>query len=461
MRSGALAIVVLAGCGDPQSAVASSPSSPIETPEVEADPQARARVAFLGDVAFRRAALERSLQNPDNGYSRDRLAAYAREQLGWELLPVWIPRAVPLTAAVLERVHGSTLVLPADTPAVYDGIPPTDEPGWRELGRRVFFELPLRADDSLAAALADPERARALGLFVADDGSYPGLVAFDDIDGTTRVGITCALCHTAAHEATAWPGLARRELDYGAARLDHQTRTGDPIAPELAHRMARWGPGRADITGDDDEDPVAIPDLWHLLELSTLTQAATVRLAGDTVEDPQQRAADDLVVLAIRQETQIIQAGGERTRPPRELAWALAMFVGELEPPPRAAAMRSAAADHGATLFASHCAQCHHGASKGGTAIDAAAVGTDRALADSRARGTGKLRVAPLVAVAGAAPYFHDGSAASLAAVLDPARLADGYTAGVRGPGPIPGHRFGTELVASDRAALVAYLATL
>ena len=447
MRRVALAIVVVAACDD-----APRPSPPVP---VASDPEARARDAFLGDRGFRREALERSLVNPDNGYSRDRLAGYALADRGWDLLPVWNPRRAPVTRALVEQLREGALRLPDDATAVFDGTAPSD---WRALGERVFFELPLRRDDALAAALLDPARAEALGLFMAADGTYPGLVAYEDIDGSTRVGITCALCHAAKDGDSVRAGRARRNLDYGTARLDHQARTHDPIDASLAERMKRWGPGRADITGDDDEDPVAIPDLWRVLELATLTQAGTLRLA-DAAIDANERRAANLVVLAIRQETQMIQAAGERTRPPRELAWALASYVAALEPPTRPPTT-STLATRGAALFATHCDRCHDGPNLGGTSIDAQKVGTDRALADSRARGTGKLRVAPLLAVAAAAPYFHDGTVPTLDAVLDPARLAADYRGGVRGPGAIAGHTFGTDLPAADREALVAWLAT-
>ncbi len=454
MRALLVLTLFAASCDDPEPI-----TRPLEPPVLAADVQARA--AYLGDRAFRRAAIERSLVNPANGYSRDRLARYALADTGWELLPSWNPRAVPMSRALLEQLRAGELRLPEHARPLWDETPPRDDEGWRELGRRVFFELPLRPDDALAAALLDAERAEELGLFVADDSTYPGLVAFDDLDGRTRVGITCALCHASREDAAVIAGLARRGLDYGAARLDHQARTHDPIAPGLAARMARWGRGRADITGDDDEDPVAIPDLWRVLELATLTQAGTLRLSGSSIEDREARRAADLVVLAIRQETQIIQANGERTRPPRELAWALAMYVAGLEPPPRIVPPTGPLAARGRELFEARCDRCHRGASLGGTSIDAAQVGTDRALADSRARGTGKLRVAPLVAVSMAAPYFHDGSVRSLDAVLDPSRLAPGYTGGVRGPGPIAGHTFGTDLPPEDREALVVWLQTL
>jgi hypothetical protein len=93
--------------------------------------------------------------------------------------------------------------------------------------------------------------------------------------------------------------------------------------------------------------------------------------------------------------------------------------------------------------------------------VRAETVGTDRALADSRARGTGKFRPSPLVAVSAAAPYFHDGTVPTLDDVLDPMRLLPEYDRSVRAPGPVPGHAFGTELPIEQRAELVAYLRTL
>jgi cytochrome c5 len=456
MRAVGLALLALLACGDPPPRVIEAP--PVETPPVGVEAQILAR--YLGDAAFRRATLEQSLVNPDNGYSRDRLAGYGFADAGWELLPTWNPRSIPLGPQHLEQLRTGTLVLPPATRPLWDGATPREDGAWRDLGRRVFTDLPLRADDSIAHALTDPPAAAKLGLVAADDGTYPGLVVFEDVDGRTRVGITCALCHSALHEARPWPGLARRDVDYGSIRLAYHDATGVPLAADLRARMKRWGAGRADITGDDDEDPVAIPDLWRLLELDALTQAGTIALSGDRIADEDERRAHDLVVLAIRQETQVIQANGERARPPRELAWALARFVADLEPPPRPLAV-AAGVREGKVSFDRHCRRCHDGPAYSGAPIDAAIVGTDRALADSRARGTGKFRPAPLVAVAGAAPYFHDGTVPTLADVLDPVRMSAAYTGNVRKPGPIAGHAFGTELPASERAALVAYLGTL
>src|SRR5205085_2038258 len=150
----------------------------------------------------------------------------------------------------------------------------------------------------------------ALGVERLPRGEVPGVVVFDDVDGTHRVGITCAVCHSDVRDGEVVAGAARRSLDLGALRLAYYRDTGAPVDAELARRMATWGPGRADVTEDDDEDPVAIPDLWGLRDEPYLTHAGTIRHIGPAA-------------LAIRQETQLLHASGLRVRPPRELAWAL------------------------------------------------------------------------------------------------------------------------------------------
>src|SRR6185369_3327798 len=108
--------------------------------------------------------------------------------------------------------------------------------------------------------------------------------------------------------------------DFGHLLIWQSEASRQPMDPAFAARLARWGPGRADITEDRDEDPVAIPDLWGLQSQSALTQGATIRHTGP-------------VALAIRQETQLTTSNQQRARPPRELAWALALYVYSLSPP--------------------------------------------------------------------------------------------------------------------------------
>jgi hypothetical protein len=383
---------------------------------------------FLEDPAFRRQALLDSLVNPANTYSQQRLASYALGSSGWDLLPEWNPRSAPVGG---------------EPAPVWDGVRPKTLAEWIALGRAVFFGYPLRAEPLVEFALARPGFAAEVGVERAPDGGWPGLRTFVDIDGRTRIGITCALCHSTVRDGELVVGAARRRFDYGRLRLAYHRETGTPVDPGLARRMATWGPGRADVTEDSDEDPVAIPDLWGLREQSALTQAGTIRHTGPAA-------------LAIRQETQLLHSNHQRVRPPRELAWALAQFLYSLSPPPP-----RAVPERGAQLFAAHCARCHSNAAYGGEPVDADVVGTDPALANGAARGTGRYRPAALLDVRHAAPYLHHGAVPTLADLLSRERFEPGYTKSPLGPGPVEGHPFGTALPDRDRAALVDFLTAL
>lgn len=389
---------------------------------------------FLDDPAHRRRSLEASLTNPDNTYSRQRLDHYARVTVGWDLLPEWNPVSVQLTDASpsLEGVA-----------PLWDGRRPSSVSEWASLGREVFFRYPLRAEVYAEHAIAHPPLARDAGIARAPDGSYPGVVRFRDVDGEVRVGITCALCHTDVKDGALVVGRARRSFDYGRMRLAYHADTATPVEPELARRMRSWGPGRADVTEDRDEDPVAIPDLWGLRDQQYLTQAGTLRHVGPAA-------------LAIRQETQLLHSNHERVRPPRELAWALAVYLYSLRAPPRPAGDLALVA-RGERLFNEQCRECHSNAAGGGTLVTAARAGTNAALATGHGRGTGRYRPPALIAVGEAGPYLHDGSVATLEELFSVARLGPSFQ-GVHGMGAVAGHTWGTELAADDRAALLAWL---
>ncbi|HUQ01668.1 MAG TPA: hypothetical protein VM261_04195 [Kofleriaceae bacterium] len=397
---------------------------------------AREAERYLGEGDYRRRALEASLVNPENVYSRQRLKAYGHDTSGWDALPVWNPRSRPVDRATAEALaRGEWPALPEAR--VWDGVRPTTRAAWVALGRRVFFEFPLRPEFAIEHVMTGERMARAatLGVERTSAGDLPGLVVFDDVDGSHRVGITCAVCHTAVRDGVVVEGAARRAMDLGALRLDYYRDTGTAVDPELARRMATWGPGRADVTEDDDEDPVAIPDLWGLRAETFLTHAGTIRHVGPAA-------------LAIRQETQLLHASGLRIRPPRELAWALAMYLYAIEPPPARAVIDTAAVAHGARLFDTHCRICHDGPILAGDPVAATLVGTDPSLADGKARGTGRYRVTSLVRVADAAPYLHDGSVPTLELLLSSERS-------------VQGHLYGVGLSPADRAALVRYLESL
>lgn len=419
-----------------------APATATSTSTLDAD-----RARYLHDAHARRAALEASLHTPTNLYSRQRLDAYGLVDRGWDTLPEWRPRADRVDAGLGAQLARGERP-PVTSMPLWDGQTPTSPEAWVALGRRVFFEYPMRAEVYLEHALARPELRATLGVEATASGELPGVVYFLDTDGEHQVGLTCALCHSAVEGGQVVAGRARRRLDYGRLRLAYHADTGEPLSAEQARRMTRWGPGRADVTEDDDEDPVAIPDLWGLSAQRWLTSAGTVR-------------HDSPLALAVRQETQLIDAGHQRVRPPRVLVWALTQYLYTLAPPVRPHLAATATHAAGRALFAEHCRPCHHNAARGGDLVEATRIGTHPALARGRGRGTGSYRVPALLGLDAGAPFLHDGSVPSLDALLSSARLSPGYIEGARGPGPVPGHLAGTTLSAEARAELVRYLETL
>jgi mono/diheme cytochrome c family protein len=424
------------GCGDHEQRPAPTPDVDTVTPSA-AEPWSDAWLlaqapSYLTDATARRAALEASLTNPTNMYSRIRLSSYGLATRGWDLLPAWNPRSVQITEGLLPALQrGELPAIPDGSAPLWNGVTPTTMQEWVALGRRVFFEYPMRAEVFMEYALTEPALAQTVGVQHTRDGILPGLVMFANVDGETRVGITCAICHSTVKDGEVVIGEARRTFDYGRLRLTFDQVHGTVRSPAEAKRMASWGAGRADVTEDDDEDPVAIPDLWGLRYQRWLTQAGTIR-------------HDSPLALAIRQETQLTDSNHARVRPPRELAWALAMFVYSLSPPPSTAA----ASPRGATLFKKHCAQCHANAAYGGNLIAAQTIGTDIALATGRGRGTNRYRIPSLLGVRNGAPYLHHGAVSSLAELLSSERRERGHPAG-------------TSLPQAERDDLIAFLQTL
>lgn len=435
-------------CGEPSPPAEPSPAPEVaEVAEELAEPWSDAWMLregqrFIHDTPYRRAALEHSLVNPDNLYSSQRLSSYGLGDRRWDRLPQWNPRSVPVDASMAAQLEqGEFPEVPIER--LWDGVEPTTMQGWVSLGRRVFFGYPMRAEVYMEWGLTKRALADAVGVERDARGDIPGLVLFVDTDRQVRVGITCAICHTAVRDGQVVEGAARRSFDYGRLRAEYFEDTGEWVEPGLAERMAQWGPGRADVTEDDDEDPVTIPDLWGLRDQRWLTQAGTIR-------------HDSPLALAIRQETQLTDSNHAMVRPPRALAWALAMYVYALDPGPRTVAKDSP----GAAVFEVHCKRCHSNASYGGRVLPHESVGTDPALATGRGRGTGHYRVPNLVRVADGAPFLHDGTVASLDELLSAERLSPDFEGRLR-KGAIPGHTAGMDLSPTDRADLIAFLQTL
>jgi hypothetical protein len=169
---------------------------------------------------------------------------------------------------------------------------------------------------------------------------------------------------------------------------------------------------------------------------------------------------------------------------------ALAKYLYSLRPPanpnlPKTVADRERVARGEAVFARLRCARCHSGEAytdnkltpaDGFTVPDShrdrydileESVGTDPTLALRTRRGTGYYKVPSLRGVWYRGPFEHNGSAATLEDWFDPRRLRPDYRpSGWKGPPgtkshAVPGHRFGLNLPAGDREALIVFLKTL
>lgn len=383
---------------------------------------------YLASREARRAILEASLVAPDNGYSRRRLARYARDE--WESLPEHNPPAAPLLAdgeAPLAKL------------AISDAARNGDRAALLALGEAAFFRYPVQIAQATERCVKDDASARRFGFWVDAQRGLGGLVRVETTDGMKHLAYSCATCHAGERGGALVIGVANERLDIG--RLTEATFGGS-----VARGIPAWGPGRVDVTTREGLEPVRIPDLRPVRELGELHHTASVRQS-------------DEAALAVRLETLIVTSNGEAVRPPREVALGLALYVWSLDDELRTRAPTSAEELRGQALFGEQCASCHAPPSFSGPPRALAEIGTDPLLGRSAERGTGSYRVPSLRGVVTRGLLLHDGSLSEVAAILDPARIEPTYRS--RLGGPVPGHVYGLSLDAEARAALVAYLLTL
>ena len=387
-------------------------------PEPEAeDPRERQVDSYLNNPAFRREALERALVNPDNTYSQLRLDAYTED--AWGSLPIWNPRAAPISSLDTNPPSAVSLSPPIALPA--DGAS-LDE--LEALGAMAFSRYPMQPADYWRGALQSAEEAERFGVWTEDAGQVGGLMWVELPGGNLETAATCATCHAAPLRGAIVFGLNNPDLDLGALTAAWY---GQPGSPARA-----WGPGRLDVTADAVENPVTITDLRPVRHQLHLHRAATLE--------------NSLVALAIRIETLLVTSHGRALRPPREIAIGLALYLFGLDSPPTRAP--DAASERGAELFEEECAACHHAEGYAGAPVPIALLGEDASVALSPARTTGAWRVPSLLGASARRPMLADGSVRDLDDLLDPARESGG-------------HRFGLELEAAQREALLAFVETL
>lgn len=245
--------------------------------------------------------------------------------------------------------------------------------------------------------------------------------SFDPQGKIARVGITCALCHSTVDNALL-PGIGHR-LD-GWRNADLNVGAIIAMSPTLSARQQEvyrsWGPGKYDPRYNIDGKSTALvmPPAYGLADVRNATYTgdgsisywnayvATTQMHGQgTFSEPRLgidvRRSPDLVtpkLVALRDYQHALAA----PRPP----------AGSFDPE---------AAGRGRLLFNQNCAGCHvdgNGTDNndGGKLHAAAEIGVDGTYA---ARSASKgYRTTPLRALWQHPPYFHDGSAATLAQVV-------------------------------------------
>jgi mono/diheme cytochrome c family protein len=241
-------------------------------------------------------------------------------------------------------------------------------------------------------------------------------------DALVRVGITCALCHSSVDNSFA-PGIGRR-MD-GWANVDLNPGAIVALSPALTPAQkavySSWGKGRYDPRYNIDglNTPIVIPPAYGLRDVSqeTFTGEGPVSYWNAYVAVTQMHGQGSFsdARLGIR-----VEQSPDLVTPRLEDLYEYQVSLNAPEPPP--GSYDAAAAERGRTVFegAGRCATCHSGPALtdvgSGRLHAPAETGMDPRYA---ARTTQKAyRTTPLRGLQQHPPYFHDGSAPTLADVV-------------------------------------------
>ena len=240
-------------------------------------------------------------------------------------------------------------------------------------------------------------------------------------DTLLRLGVTCALCHSTVDNSFA-KGIGRRldgwpngDLNVGAIIA-----LSPAITPAQKAVYESWGPGRYDprFNVDGRNTPIVLPPAYGLANVrnETFTAEGPISYWNAYVAIVQMHGRGDFsdprLGIEIRQSPDMVAP---------KLA-ALAAYQHSLPAPaPPAGSFDAAAAQRGRAVFERSCISCHVGVSNTdnntGVLHAAAETGMDSAYA---ARTANKAyRTTPLRGLWQHPPYFHDGSAATLEAVVE------------------------------------------
>ena len=248
-----------------------------------------------------------------------------------------------------------------------------------------------------------------------------GIQATVDVNNhITRLGVTCALCHSTVdnsimpgigHRKDGWPN---RDLNVGAIIAL------SPVLPADKKAVYEsWGPGKYDprFNVDGKNTPLVIPPAYGLAQVKNETYTAEGPISywnayvAVTQMGGQGNFSDSRLGIDVKHSPDMVTS-----KLPALRAYQYSLPV----PSPPAASFNAAAAARGNALFGQTCLACHVGATgtdnNSGKLHAPAETGVDEAYA---ARTANKAyRTTPLRALWQHPPYFHDGSAATLADVV-------------------------------------------
>lgn len=328
------------------------------------------------------------------------------------------------------------------------GLPPTMALG---VGLKVDADA-VPADVLASADLEDP--ATTVALLELD--AVVGVMAEVENGTITKIGITCALCHSTVDDSVA-PGIGarldgwpNRDLNPGAIialtpGLETYTDSLGVDVETASAALMSWGPGRYDARFNQDlmSAPVLIPPAYGLadVELETYTGEGPVSYWNAYVAVTQMGAhgnfVDEELGIEIMNDPDLVTP---KLPALRDYQFSLAA------PPPPDDSFDPEAAERGDELFegAAQCSTCHSEPAYSDAPMlhTAEEVGMEPIEA-SRSK-TGMYRTTPLKGGWSHPPYFHDGSAATYEDVVEH------YDA-----------LFELGLSAEERSDLVAYLLSL
>ena len=237
----------------------------------------------------------------------------------------------------------------------------------------------------------------------------------------TRLGVTCALCHSTVDDAVK-PGIGHRKDGWPNRDLD----VGKIIAlsPALTAEQKQvynsWGPGKYDprYNQDGKNTPLVLPPAYGLAKVKNETYTAEGPISywnayvAVTQMGGQGNFSDPKLKIDVKHSPDLVTP---------KLA-ALRAYQHSLSaPPPPAGSFDAAKAERGRALFDKNCASCHvdHTGTdnNSGKLHPAKETGLDGVYA---ARTTaGAYRTTPLRGLWQHPPYFHDGSAKTLEDVVE------------------------------------------